>query len=66
MSKAVIEGAKRAGIAKERLLAFADSATAAADIFKLIKDGDLVYVKGSRGIGLEKIIEKLKSGRGNG
>jgi UDP-N-acetylmuramoyl-tripeptide--D-alanyl-D-alanine ligase len=66
MGKAVIDGAKRAGIAKERLLGFADSATAATEIFNLIKDGDLVYVKGSRGIGLEKIIEKLKSGRGKG
>jgi UDP-N-acetylmuramoyl-tripeptide--D-alanyl-D-alanine ligase len=65
LGQAVIEGAKRAGIAGEKLLGFADSAAAAKKIVNLVEEGDLVYVKGSRGIGLEKIIEKLKSGKGN-
>ncbi len=66
LSGAVIDGAVRAGIDKEKLVGFADSSAAASEALNLLKHGDLVYIKGSRGIGLEKIIDVLDSKRGNG
>ncbi|MCH8026927.1 MAG: UDP-N-acetylmuramoyl-tripeptide--D-alanyl-D-alanine ligase [candidate division Zixibacteria bacterium] len=66
LSGAVIDGAVKAGIDKEKLIGFADSSHAASEALNLLKQGDLVYVKGSRGIGLEKIIDLLKSRKGHG
>ena len=66
LSNVVIDGAVEAGIDKEKLIGFADSSDAASEALNLLKQGDLVYVKGSRGIGLEKIIDLLKSPKGNG
>jgi len=65
LSGAVIDSAVKAGIDKEKLIGFADSSDAASEALILLKQGDLVYVKGSRGIGLEKIIVLLKSRKGN-
>jgi len=66
LNGAVIEGALKAGIDRGKLIGFADSLAAASAALNLIKNGDLVYVKGSRGIALEKIIDLLKSQRGHG
>ena len=66
LSGAVANGAVRAGIDKEKLVGFADSSAAASEVLNLLKHGDLVYIKGSRGIGLEKIIDVLDSKKGNG
>ena len=66
LSNVVIDGAVEAGIDKEKLIGFADSSDAASEALNLLKQGDLVYVKGSRGIGLENIIDLLKSPKGNG
>lgn len=38
---------------------FLDSSAAALEIQSLLKDGDILYVKGSRGMKMEKIIENL-------
>jgi UDP-N-acetylmuramoyl-tripeptide--D-alanyl-D-alanine ligase len=38
---------------------FADSSAAALEIKNLLEDGDILYVKGSRGIKMEKLLEKL-------
>ncbi len=38
---------------------FADSTSASLEIKELLKDGDILYVKGSRGMKMEKILEKL-------
>lgn len=38
---------------------FSDSSAASLEIAGLIDDGDILYVKGSRGIKMEKLIEKL-------
>ncbi len=38
---------------------FSDSATASLEIQDLVQDGDIIYVKGSRGTKMEKIIENL-------
>ena len=66
LSSAVIEGALKAGIDRGKLIGFADSSAAASAALNILKNGDLVYIKGSRGIALEKIIDLLKSQRGHG
>ena len=38
---------------------FSDSITASLEIEELLNDGDILYVKGSRGMKMEKLIEKL-------
>jgi UDP-N-acetylmuramoyl-tripeptide--D-alanyl-D-alanine ligase len=38
---------------------FFDSTSASLEIQNLVQDGDILYVKGSRGTKMEKIIEKL-------
>ena len=58
-SRAVIEGARQAGVSINKLRSFKNAAEAAAGISELFKSGDVVYVKGSRGVGLEKIIERI-------
>jgi UDP-N-acetylmuramoyl-tripeptide--D-alanyl-D-alanine ligase len=40
---------------------FNDAAAAAAAIPHLVRDGDLVLVKGSRGMRTETIVDKLKA-----
>lgn len=40
---------------------FPDSVSAAKEIRSLIADGDLIYLKGSRGVKMEKLIENLTS-----
>jgi UDP-N-acetylmuramyl pentapeptide synthase len=37
-----------------------DRETAAAETLRLVRPGDLVLVKGSRGIGLDLVVERLK------
>ena len=59
-SKAIQSGAEEAGVDAIRLRHFADSSAAAEYIAPKLAAGDTVYVKGSRGIGLEKIIERLR------
>ena len=40
---------------------FPDSQTASLGIASLLKDGDILYIKGSRGTKMEKIIEKINN-----
>jgi UDP-N-acetylmuramoyl-tripeptide--D-alanyl-D-alanine ligase len=53
-------GAISAGISKDRVFSFLSSEEAAEKIPSLIREGDLVLVKGSRGIKTERVVEKLK------
>lgn len=61
LAKHLLEGAREAGMAKERLFAFAagSHAKAAARLEKESKNGDAVLIKGSRGMKMEKILEKF-------
>jgi len=64
LSLHIADGAKTSGMQPERIISFPDSAEAAEQITDLLRDGDLVLVKGSRGIRTEKIVEKIKNAFG--
>jgi len=53
------EGALLEGLKKENILSFDNSAETAANIKKIIQKGDLVLIKGSRGIKMENIVKIL-------
>jgi len=61
LSLRIADGAISSGMQPERIISFRDSAEAAEHITGLLQDGDLVLVKGSRGIRTEKIVEKIKT-----
>jgi len=58
---ALVEGAQAAGQSRERLRFFASSEEAGAFVQDLVAPGDLLLVKGSRGVRMEKIVDALKS-----
>jgi UDP-N-acetylmuramyl pentapeptide synthase len=55
------EGAHAAGLASESVLRFADSAAAADTVVALVRAGDLVLVKGSRGARTDIVADRLKA-----
>jgi UDP-N-acetylmuramoyl-tripeptide--D-alanyl-D-alanine ligase len=59
LARGIAEGAQRAGLAEDRIVLFASSDEAAERIASLLRDGDLVLVKGSHGMKTERVIEKL-------
>ncbi len=60
LSRHMAEGALSAGMRTDQAFTFEDSEQAAEEIWLLLQEGDLVLVKGSRGIKTDKIVEKLK------
>lgn len=61
LSGHLAEGARMAGMTKDQIHSFQDSDEAAEAIGSLVQEGDLILVKGSRGIQTEKIVDELKS-----
>jgi UDP-N-acetylmuramoyl-tripeptide--D-alanyl-D-alanine ligase len=59
-----LEGAREAGLASEALAAFPDSVAAAAALPGLVRAGDAVLVKGSRGVRMESIVDALAAAFG--
>lgn len=59
-SLAVLEAARTAGLDQTRIRHFATTAEAADYLVPRLKKGATLYLKGSRGIGLEKIIQRLR------
>jgi UDP-N-acetylmuramoyl-tripeptide--D-alanyl-D-alanine ligase len=57
----IAEEAATAGMPRENILAFSDSRAAAGRINDIVRDGDLVLVKGSRAMRMEIIVDKLKT-----
>ena len=60
LSRHMAEGALKSGMRKDCIFSFSDSEETADHIIPLLKAGDLVLVKGSRGMKTEKIVKKLK------
>jgi UDP-N-acetylmuramoyl-tripeptide--D-alanyl-D-alanine ligase len=58
---ALLEGAREAGL--KNLEHFDDAASAGEFLKNEIRDGDLVLIKGSRGVGLDKIVTMLEAAR---
>jgi UDP-N-acetylmuramoyl-tripeptide--D-alanyl-D-alanine ligase len=56
----IAEEAATSGMPRGDILTFPDSRAAAAEINGLVRDGDLVLVKGSRGMRTDIIVDKLR------
>ncbi len=59
---AMAAAAVQAGLAPDRVEHFETSDEAASRVAALVERGDLVLVKGSRGIRTDKVVERLKAG----
>ncbi|RJP45946.1 hypothetical protein C4587_00120 [Candidatus Parcubacteria bacterium] len=58
--KLVAEGARKARMNRKNILSFDLAEEAAKPVENLLKKGDLVLVKASRAIGLEKVVEEIR------
>ena len=61
---AMADAARAAGMERDRVRHFATSDEAADAAAALVRAGDVVLVKGSRGIRTDRVVERLKAGRG--
>jgi UDP-N-acetylmuramoyl-tripeptide--D-alanyl-D-alanine ligase len=55
----IVEGAVAAGVSKAQTSFFTSSEEAAKFLADFVKDGDLLLVKGSRGVKMERVVESL-------
>jgi UDP-N-acetylmuramoyl-tripeptide--D-alanyl-D-alanine ligase len=60
---ALLEGAREAGFDNSALHHFATAEEAGEFLRREIRDGDLVLIKGSRGVGLDKAVKMLEENR---
>ena len=61
---AIATAAADAGLAPDRILVVPDAASALEVLRPRLRDGDVVLVKGSRGIGLDALVDALRAERG--
>jgi UDP-N-acetylmuramoyl-tripeptide--D-alanyl-D-alanine ligase len=61
---ALADAAIDTGMSRDNVQYFATSDQAADAAVALVKAGDLVLVKGSRGVKTDRVVERLKAGRG--
>lgn len=59
-SRAIVEGAKDAGMAGNRMAHFGDALEAVTYVKSIVRPGDLVLLKASRGIGLDRIVAAME------
>lgn len=62
-SEALLEGAREAGFDEASIHHFADAESAAAFLRTSVRPGDLVLIKGSRGVGLDRAVALLEEQR---
>ena len=60
--RALADSAIAAGLAPALVSTFASSEAAADRVLAIVRDGDVVLVKGSRGVRTDRVVERLKSG----
>jgi UDP-N-acetylmuramoyl-tripeptide--D-alanyl-D-alanine ligase len=60
----LVEGAVSAGVPRERVKFFTSSEEAAGFLERLLHGGDLLLVKGSRGVKMERVVEALLAKHG--
>lgn len=58
-AKQIAKGAIKSGFNRSRIFAFNNSGEAIEILLKLVEKGDIVLVKASRAMGLEKVVEAL-------
>lgn len=58
-SRDIIRGAKNAGMRDEFIFHFGESESAGRFVQERIKQGDLIFVKGSQGVRMEKIVKEI-------
>lgn len=58
-AKSIAEGAKKVGFGAKNIYAFDKNVEASDFLEKTIKEGDVVLIKGSQGIRLEKVVERV-------
>ncbi|MFA6146241.1 MAG: UDP-N-acetylmuramoyl-tripeptide--D-alanyl-D-alanine ligase [Patescibacteria group bacterium] len=56
---AVVEAAQEAGLDKDKIKIYQDSISAGESISQEIKEGDIVLIKGSRGIHMEEVVKRV-------
>jgi UDP-N-acetylmuramoyl-tripeptide--D-alanyl-D-alanine ligase len=61
LARRVADGAIEAGMRQERVHCYADRDAAAGAVSTLIQPGDTILVKGSRRVGLERVVQEIES-----
>jgi len=59
--KFIAEGARKAGMNKRNIQSFDLAEEARVPVQELIRKGDLILIKGSRGMHLERVVEEIKA-----
>ena len=60
LGREIVDGARQAGMAEARLATCSDATEAGTLLERSLVEGDVVLVKGSRGVGLDETIELVK------
>jgi len=60
LAKSIAQAARVNGLSEDKIFSFNTTNETCPLVQDLIKKGDLILVKGSRGIGLEKVVEKIE------
>ncbi|MEK7123582.1 MAG: Mur ligase family protein [Patescibacteria group bacterium] len=58
-AKFIAEEAEELGFPKDKIFRFDDSAAAGKELQKILQEGDLILVKGSQSMRMEKIVEEI-------